>query len=127
MDLEQPRVCQFAGAYSEQFSLMSCAQTAANVYASARRGDVPSDEETIALDACKKAASYLELVPPCSSQVDPVQPGQFITKNQVLLIDASGIVHNETPLHGGGAYSDIYKWAIGTVIWQIIRDNSRAW
>jgi hypothetical protein len=41
--------------------------------------------------------------------------------NKVLLLDASAIVFNELPIHGGDAHSDIYKKEIGDVVYQLIQ------
>lgn len=119
-------VCSYAKTHSDTFALVPCTQTVAAVYVGKRRNDVPSEGEVLALEACKTASNYMDLVGPCQVSSGPVKPPRFITtSDRVLLIDGSGIARNETPLHGGGAHSDIYKWEIGNIIWQIIRDNSR--
>jgi hypothetical protein len=122
-------VCRYVGAHPERFSLVACAQSVAEVYESERVGGSISEGETIALDACKGAAEFLDPVGPCVTAAMPRSTGtnSFVTDAaHVLLIDASGLVHNETPLLGGGAHNDIYKWEIGKVVWQIIRGNSRS-
>jgi len=119
-------ICKFTGGHSSRFSVMPCMSTVNKVYDHARPDGVHADEEAIAMDACKTAAAYLE--PGCpilGTGEQPTSDGFVTTSDRVLLIDGSGFIHNETPLHGGGAHSDIYKWEVGTVIWRIIRDNSR--
>jgi len=40
---------------------------------------------------------------------------------RVVLLDASGVIRHTTPLHGGNAHSDIYKWEVGYILWQAIK------
>jgi len=119
-------VCRYAAAHADRFSLVPCATTVHKVFANASGSGSAAGELAIALEACATAEGYLEPVGPCApGSGSPEPPGAFVTaSDKVLLIDGSGLVYHETPLHGGGAHSDIYKWQIGSVIWQIIRDNT---
>lgn len=41
-------------------------------------------------------------------------------EKRLAFVDASGVIRHTTPLHGGNAHSDIYKWEVGEMIYAAI-------
>jgi hypothetical protein len=105
--------------YQKTFALMPCI----DVVSLARHNSEIDESEHLACanDASTTLPSSLITVPAAS-----LHQWMLSGDPPVLLMDASGLFRFDTPLHGGGAHSDIYKWQTGSVLWELINSLQKS-